>query len=47
MSARWRVQCKCIQRVYELYDRNVSDTARRLSMHRRTLQRILATRLPR
>ena len=36
-----------IQRVYELCDRNVSETARRLNMHRRTLQRILAKRAPR
>ena len=36
-----------IQRVYEMCDRNVSETARRLSMHRRTLQRILAKRSPR
>ena len=35
-----------IQRVYELCDRNVSETARRLNMHRRTLQRILAKRSP-
>jgi two-component system response regulator RegA len=37
-----RVRWEHIQRVYELCDRNVSETARRLSMHRRTLQRILA-----
>ena len=36
-----------IQRVYELCDRNVSETPRRLNMHRRTLQRILAKRSPR
>ena len=36
-----------IQRVYELCSRNVSETARRLGMHRRTLQRILAKRAPR
>jgi ActR/RegA family two-component response regulator len=35
------------QRVYEMCDRNVSETARRLNMHRRTLQRILAKRAPR
>jgi ActR/RegA family two-component response regulator len=35
-----------IQRVYELCNRNVSETARRLNMHRRTLQRILAKRAP-
>ena len=42
-----RVRWEHIQRVYELCDRNVSETARRLSMHRRTLQRILAKRSPR
>ena len=42
-----RVRWEHIQRVYELCDRNVSETARRLNMHRRTLQRILATRSPR
>ncbi|HIP77546.1 MAG TPA: DNA-binding response regulator, partial [Kiloniellaceae bacterium] len=36
-----------IQRVYEQCDRNVSETARRLRMHRRTLQRILAKYAPR
>ncbi len=36
-----------IQRVYELCDRKVLETARRLNMHRRTLQRILAKRAPR
>lgn len=36
-----RVRWEHIQRVYELCDRNVSETARRLNMHRRTLQRIL------
>ena len=41
-----RVRCEHIQRVYELCDRNVSETARRLNMHRRTLQRILAKRSP-
>jgi len=40
--ARW----EHIQRVYELCDRNVSETARRLKMHRRTLQRILAKHAP-
>lgn len=34
-------------RVYEMCERNVSETARRLNMHRRTLQRILAKRAPR
>ncbi len=41
-----RVKWEHIQRVYEICDRNVSETARRLSMHRRTLQRILAKRSP-
>ncbi|MCU9848054.1 ActR/PrrA/RegA family redox response regulator transcription factor [Defluviimonas sp. WL0024] len=41
-----RVRWEHIQRVYELCDRNISETARRLSMHRRTLQRILAKRSP-
>ena len=42
-----RVRWEHIQRVYELCDHNVSETARRLNMHRRTLQRILAKRAPR
>ncbi|KRE11881.1 two-component system response regulator [Bosea sp. Root381] len=42
-----RVRWEHIQRVYELCNRNVSETARRLGMHRRTLQRILAKRAPR
>ena len=46
MSAE-RVRWEHIQRIYELCDRNVSETARRLNMHRRTLQRILAKRSPR
>jgi two-component system response regulator RegA len=41
-----RVRWEHIQRVYELCDRNVSETARRLGMHRRTLQRILSKRSP-
>jgi two-component system response regulator RegA len=41
-----RVRWEHIQRVYELCGRNVSETARRLNMHRRTLQRILAKRSP-
>ena len=41
-----RVRWEHIQRVYELCNRNVSETARRLDMHRRTLQRILAKRAP-
>ena len=42
-----RVRWEHIQRVFEMCDRNVSETARRLNMHRRTLQRILAKRSPR
>lgn len=42
-----RVRWEHIQRIYELCERNVSETARRLGMHRRTLQRILAKRAPR
>ena len=41
-----RVRWEHIQRVYEMCERNVSESARRLSMHRRTLQRILAKRSP-
>ena len=46
MSAE-RVRWEHIQRVFEQCDRNVSETARRLNMHRRTLQRILSKRAPR
>src|SRR5471032_525449 len=46
MSAE-RVRWEHIQRIFELCDRNVSETARRLKMHRRTLQRILGTHAPR
>ncbi len=42
-----RVRWEHIQRVYEQCGRNVSETARRLGMHRRTLQRILNKRAPR
>ena len=42
-----RVRWEHIQRIYGLCGRNVSETARRLNMHRRTLQRILAKRAPR
>ncbi|MCH8488559.1 MAG: ActR/PrrA/RegA family redox response regulator transcription factor [Oceanicaulis sp.] len=42
-----RVRWEHIQRVFELCNHNVSETARRLNMHRRTLQRILAKRAPR
>ena len=41
-----RVRWEHIQRVYEASERNVSETARQLNMHRRTLQRILAKRAP-
>ena len=41
-----RVRWEHIQRIYELCGRNVSETARRLNMYRRTLQRILAKRAP-
>lgn len=41
-----RVRWEHIQRIYELCGRNVSETARRLNMHRRTLQRILAKHAP-
>lgn len=41
-----RVRWEHIQRIYELCDRNVSETARRLKMHRRTLQRVLNKRAP-
>jgi two-component system response regulator RegA len=46
MSAE-RVRWEHIQRVFEQCNRNVSETARRLNMHRRTLQRILSKRAPR
>jgi two-component system, response regulator RegA len=42
-----RIRWEHIQRVFELCSHNVSETARRLNMHRRTLQRILAKRAPR
>jgi two-component system response regulator RegA len=42
-----RVRWEHIQRVYESCERNVSETARQLNMHRRTLQRILGKRAPR
>jgi len=42
-----RVRWEHIQRIYELCNNNVSETARRLNMHRRTLQRILSKRAPR
>jgi two-component system response regulator RegA len=42
-----RVRWEHILRVFEQCGRNVSETARRLKMHRRTLQRILAKHAPR
>jgi two-component system response regulator RegA len=42
-----RVRWEHIQRIFEQCDRNVSETARRLKMHRRTLQRILSKHAPR
>ena len=42
-----RVKWEHLHRVFELCNRNVSETARRLKMHRRTLQRILSKRSPR
>lgn len=42
-----RVKWEHIQRVFEQCGRNVSETARRLRMHRRTLQRILNKHAPR
>ncbi|MEI8393693.1 MAG: ActR/PrrA/RegA family redox response regulator transcription factor [Rhodospirillaceae bacterium] len=42
-----RVRWEHIQRVFEQCERNVSETARRLKMHRRTLQRILNKHAPR
>ncbi len=41
-----RVRWEHIQRIHALCEGNVSETARRLNMHRRTLQRILAKRAP-
>ena len=41
-----RVRWEHIQRIYESCEHNVSETARQLHMHRRTLQRILAKRAP-
>ena len=41
-----RVRWEHIQRIYESCEHNISETARRLDMHRRTLQRILAKRAP-
>ncbi|MBM3637549.1 MAG: response regulator [Alphaproteobacteria bacterium] len=41
-----RVRWEHIQRVFEQCGRNVSETSRHLSMHRRTLQRILSKHAP-
>ena len=41
-----RVKWEHINRVFELCNRNVSETARKLKMYRRTLQRILSKRSP-
>ena len=41
-----RVKWEHINRIFELCNRNVSETARKLKMHRRTLQRILSKRSP-
>ena len=41
-----RVRWEHIQRVFEQCERNVSETARRLKMHRRTLQRMLGKHAP-
>jgi two-component system, response regulator RegA len=42
-----RVRWEHIQNFYRLYGCNVSEAARRLTMHRRTLQRVLAKGTPR
>ena len=42
-----RIRWEHIQRVFIQCNRNVSETARRLRMHRRTLQRILNKHAPR
>lgn len=42
-----RVKWEHIQRVFNECDQNISETARQLKMHRRTLQRILAKHAPR
>ena len=42
-----RIRWEHIQRVFVQCNRNVSETARRLRMHRRTLQRILNKHAPR
>jgi two-component system response regulator RegA len=41
-----RVYWEYIQRIFEQSGRNVREAARRLGMHRRTLQRMLAKRAP-
>jgi two-component system, response regulator RegA len=42
-----RVRWEHIQNFYQLYGCNLSEAARRLTMHRRTLQRVLAKGTPR
>lgn len=42
-----RVRWEHVQRIFEQCRRNVSDTARQLGMHRRTLQRMLRKHAPR
>lgn len=42
-----RVHWEHIQNIYQVCGRNVSEAARRLAMHRRTLQRVLAKGTPR
>ena len=41
-----RLRWEHIQRIYEQCGHNVSETARRLKLHRRTLQRILSKHAP-
>jgi two-component system response regulator RegA len=41
-----RLKWEYIQNVYAICNFNISETARRLSMHRRTLQRILSKHAP-
>ena len=41
-----RVWWEHIQRIYEMSGRNISEAARRLNLHRRSLQRILGKKAP-
>jgi two-component system, response regulator RegA len=41
-----RVWWEHIQRIYEMSGRNISEAARRLKLHRRSLQRILGKKAP-